>query len=121
MKLPEWLKYNKLYQANIPKNANSEDPQPQRELKEVTSIDDATLIGTKWLDGEHELHKVFLDIDVEHVYKESLTEGHAHLILNINLTRSELDILTSIFVKLGITGNGNYNQIIRDGQMFLRV
>ena len=126
--LPNWLTQNKFYATVIPTDKKSGDDFIETERRELTGVDDQSIVGTteerligsRWYSGNHEVHKVFLDIDVEHVYKASRTLGHGHLILNTNLTRKELETLTEIFVELGITGRGNLKQIQESEQLFLR-
>lgn len=129
--LPDFLSSNELYITSLlPTNrdadsdTNHNSPKLNRRIKtiyEPLKTGEEMLIGSRWMQGNHECHKVFLDIDVPHYYKPSRTEGHGHLMLNCNVATDELKVLTEILVKLGITGNGNYRQIIDDGQLFLRV
>lgn len=124
---PNWLSQNKFF-AITPTKHKSGDAEftvtdKRRELLEHDSKladGEEVVIGSRWFSGEHEVHKVFLDIDVEHVYKPSQTEDHGHLLLNVNLTRKELETLTEILVELGITGRGNLKQIQEAEQLFLR-
>lgn len=122
--LPKWLSENYLYNQkdiNIIKD-NSDDPHTyinEREL--VTKEEDANLISSKFSEHPHELHKIFLDIDVEHHYTSSRTPGHGHIMLNVNVTRSELMLLHEFLVALGISGRGNQHQVTAEGQNFLRI
>jgi hypothetical protein len=123
--LPEWLSKNEMYAATIPSNKHSEEESSPNHHRKVEWNDklepgEELLIGSRWSSSPHEVHKVFLDIDVEHVYKPSRTPGHGHLILNCNVTTKELEILAEILAQLGINGAGNYRQIINHGQLFLR-
>lgn len=122
--LPNWLSANKLYHAPSIDNINKgsdDDHKPNNDRKEVHDVSDANLIGSKCSDPPHELHKIFLDIDVEHHYQPSRTEGHGHLMLNVNVTKSELNLLNEFLVTLGITGRGNQQQVTKEGQNFLRI
>lgn len=122
--LPEWLENNSFYHdPSIDKRKDNSDEKHTvpADRKQVLDPENANLIGSQWSSHPHELHKIFLDIDVPHVYKSSRTPGHGHLILNINVTRSELVILNELFVALGITGKGNAQQVEKEGQNFLRI
>jgi hypothetical protein len=126
--LPNWLKDNEFFAAitNVAHKSNDEFantkrrkiPGPDSNVDFKTN--EEVLIGSRWYSGKHEVHKLMLDIDVDHVYKVSRTPGHGHLILNVNLTRKELETLTEIFAELGITGHGNLRQIQEAEQLFLR-
>lgn len=123
--LPNWLSANHLYYQptiNDIKALNSDEPhEPTTDRKQVDTESKANLIGSKFSEHPHELHKVFLDIDVEHHYQPSRTTGHGHLMLNVNVTRAELVLLNEFFVTLGITGRGNQQQVTTEGQNFLRI
>lgn len=122
--LPNWLSKNKLYHSPSldTKQGNSDDHHElNNDRKLVTDPKEANVISSQWSDGTHEMHKVFLDIDVDHVYQQSRTSGHGHLMLNVNVTPTELAIINQLFVQLGITGIGNHKQVVNEGQNFLRI
>lgn len=122
--LPDWLSQNELYIApDIDKrDGRSDNEHKQIEDRTLTKdISQANVIGSRFSPYPHELHKIFLDIDVPHHYQQSKTPGHGHLMLNVNVTRSELVLLHEFLVALGITGKGNQAQITDYEQNFLRI
>lgn len=106
--LPNWLRNNRLYNMGIlsDDSENRSGWRDAREEHQTWNHDDANLIGSQFVDGRHPLHKVFIDLDVEHYYVESGTSGHAHLYINVDLTPDELMELQQTLNKFGIVGPG---------------
>lgn len=62
-----------------------------------------------------------LDLDVEHWYSESSTEGHAHLVLARDLDVSALKEIVNVLVKHGILQEGIKKQLDDRGCLTLRM
>lgn len=123
MKLPKWLQRNNFYNFDRLSD-DSEDKEAWvdvRDLFQVETEEEANLIGSKFVSGRHELHKVFIDLDVEHYYVPSSTEGHGHLYINVDLTREELGTLMGTLCKFGIVGDGWRYQIQARGENTFRL
>lgn len=52
------------------------------------------------------VHAPVLDLDLEHVYYESTTPGHAALLLNVALTWEQYQKLLAVLEELGIIQHG---------------
>lgn len=81
---------------------------------------EANLI-TSCFQGEGiETHALLLDLDVEHVYVPSSTEGHGHLYVNVKLTRREWEAVMQALDNAGVIGNGFRQHSLQRGYASLR-
>lgn len=62
-----------------------------------------------------------LDLDIEHWYSESSTDGHAHLVLARDLDISDLKEIVNVLVKHGILQEGIKKQLDDRGCLTLRM
>lgn len=115
MKLPQWLKSNVFYRAKI--KTNSGDPWENNPCVAVHPHD-ANLVSSENGQGDHFL---MLDLDSEHWYHESSTEGHAHLVIRKYLELSELKEIVNVLVKYGILEEGVKRQLDERGCLTLRM
>jgi hypothetical protein len=113
MKLPNWLRNNFLfYKEELNDDSDRTDLWERRgDFQQVENVENANLIGSMFVDGRHQLHKVFLDLDVEHLYVPSTSPGHGHLYINVDVTQKELLDLVEHLARLGILGSGSLHQV----------
>lgn len=83
----------------------------------VDNIKNANAISSKTDSGTH---KVLLDLDVEHYYVPSSTEGHGHLYINVDLTTPQFNVLLFTLQYLGIIQKGFAFLSIKRGFAALR-
>src|SRR5881398_984978 len=69
----------------------------------VERMKDANALSSKTKSGHH---KVLLDLDVEHYYVPSSTEGHGHLYINVDLSTAQYNVLLFTLQHLGIIQKG---------------
>lgn len=123
---PKWLKNNFLYnKSQLTDDSESEESwQDLHESERVEDLDEANVISSKWYDsgnGRLVLHKLFLDLDVEHLYVPSSTPGHGHLYLNVDLNPDQLEGLMATLVRFGIVSKGSLRQVRSRGASTLRL
>jgi hypothetical protein len=122
MKLPYWLKGNKLFFIkNLQTDSNIQgEAEMQRDRTEVTALGDANIISSESKDfpGHHYL---FLDLDQDHVYLPSTTEGHGHLIVRTLLKYDEIGEIIRVLAKHGILQEGIEGRWVESGAMYLRL
>lgn len=58
-----------------------------------------------------------IDLDLDHVYVRSRTEGHGHLYLNKKISYDALHEILTVLVKHGIVGKGNLAQLEVSGHV----
>jgi len=111
---PKWLRNNILYNKKVFAE-DSDDPESWDEIEEVSrteNLEEATVVSSQWYAGSKiNLHKLFLDLDCEHVYVPSSTPAHGHLMINVDLTYDDLYDLVKMLVKLDILGPGSLAQL----------
>jgi hypothetical protein len=83
----------------------------------VESIKEANALSSKTKSGHH---KVLLDLDVEHYYVPSSTEGHGHLYINVDLSTAQYNVLLFTLQHLGIIQKGFALLSIKRGFAALR-
>ena len=64
---------------------------------------DANLISSQAHDGKHML---MLDLDQNHWYTESSTEGHGHLVIDTSLDPWQMKEIIEVLVKHGVLQQG---------------
>jgi hypothetical protein len=94
---------------------------PPREATLVTSVvdysnDPLSLKSTPL----PEVHAPVLDLDIEHIYYESSTPGHAALLLNVQLDWTEYVELLTVLNKCGIIQDGFFEASIQRGYSSVR-
>lgn len=62
-----------------------------------------------------------LDLDTQHWYSPSSTDGHAHLVINQHLEINELQEIVNVLVKYGILQKGIKRQLDERGCLSLRM
>ena len=123
---PKWLKHNFLYNTDISAD-DSEDPTSWTNLNEldrVENLDEANIVTSKWYEsrvGNVSMHKLFLDLDIEHLYVPSSTPGHGHLMINVDLDEKDLKELVALLVKLNVLSPGSLGQLVTRGANSLRL
>jgi hypothetical protein len=83
----------------------------------VERMKDANALSSKTKSGHH---KVLLDLDVEHYYVPSSTEGHGHLYINVDLSTAQYNVLLFTLQHLGIIQKGFAFLSIKRGFAALR-
>lgn len=79
---------------------------------------DANLISSE---NEHGYHHLMLDLDREHWYTESTSEGHGHLVIRTSLRIDQLQEIVDVLAKHGILENGIKRQADERGCLTLRM
>jgi hypothetical protein len=75
-------------------------------VEETEDADKANLITSRYKGEGIETHALLLDLDVEHIYVPSSTEGHGHLIVDAKLSRNEWEKVMRVLTDAGIIGPG---------------
>jgi hypothetical protein len=92
------------------------------EDEDLASPGDANLVSSiVYKDENVTIHTPLIDLDVEHFYVKSSTEGHAHLCINTQIDHEAYGELLRALHKCGIIGKGILLQYERDGQTNLRL
>jgi len=115
LKLPQWLKSGVFYRAKI--RSNSGEPW-QSEPCIPVHPHDANLFSSENSHGDHYL---MLDLDHEHWYHESSTQGHGHLVIRKSLELYQLKEIVNVLVKHGILQEGIKRQLDDRGCLTLRM
>lgn len=123
IELPEWLKRCRFYFMRFLSDDSStlSGWHDARDEHLVKATESANLIGSQFVEGRHPLHKLFIDLDVEHWYVPSSTEGHGHLYVNVDLTPEELQELMNTLAGYGIVGKGWAYQVQGRGENTFRL
>lgn len=116
LKLPAWLRTNVFYRAKL--ELDSTEPVKQQSDCIRVHPYDANLISSDKGNGKH---VVMLDLDVEHLYVESSTEGHGHLYITADLDYEDLVEILEPLVKHGIVQEGIYNTLLERKHLNLRL
>jgi hypothetical protein len=87
-----------------------EDRQPSDVEANVVSSD---IVGSK-------LHAPIIDLDFDHAYVPSTTPGHAHLYLNVPISRWRLFVLLWGLRVGGVIEKGNFWWSLRRGGTYVR-
>lgn len=67
------------------------------------------------------VHRPVLDIDINHVYVPSSTEGHGHLYLNLDVDHAKWEQLMTTLYECGIIQEGYYQASLNRGYSAVRV
>lgn len=81
---------------------------------------DANLVTSRYEGEGIETHALLLDLDVEHIYVPSSTEGHGHLYVNLKLTRTEWERVMRELAAVGVISAGYRHHSARRGYASLR-
>lgn len=68
-----------------------------------------------------DLHKPTIDLDIPHYYGESTTPGHAHLILDVELSWEDYEELLALLARLKIIEQGYLNAARFRHESWMRV
>ena len=123
--LPEWLRSNLLYRK--PLSQDSEGTEKFDRWTAVTEADRATpesanvISSVLYDDGDTKIHLPLIDLDIEHFYVGSSTEGHGHLYINKQLTHEQYGKLLYALREAELIGEGIIKQYERDGGTTLRI
>lgn len=112
--LPDWLKSNVFYRANLAQEYGSDSFN--RPLTEVHPLD-ANLISSQKANGKHVL---LLDLDQESFSIESTTAGHQHVYINADLSLEALKEIVDVLAKHGIVQAGIKKQLENSNCLTLR-
>lgn len=106
--LPSWMKFNRLGHVEFKKNVSSDSEGVEHgRLKPALTVNDINVVSSQVMHGERvEGHKPIIDLDIEHLYVKSSTEGHAHLVLNVTLSDDQYERLLTTLADCGIIGYG---------------
>lgn len=115
LKLAQWLQSSVFYRAKI--RRHSDEPWENTPCVPVHPYD-ANLISSETAHGSHYL---MLDLDHEHWYHESSTEGHGHLVIRHQLQIDELKEVVNVLVKHGLLQEGIKKQLDDRGCLTLRM
>lgn len=74
-----------------------------------------------YTDEDHTIHLPLIDLDVEHAYFTSSSEGHGHLYLNVQLNHEKYGKLLDVLYECGIIEKGIIEQYKRLGYTNLRL
>lgn len=113
--MPQWLRSNVFYRTKI--KTNSGEEWTNTPCVPVHPFD-ANVISSENQWGKQNL---FLDLDREHWYVESSTEGHGHLVINTNLEIHQIKEIIDVLVKYGIIQDGIKRQVDERGCLTLRL
>jgi hypothetical protein len=120
------LRSNRLYLKHL--STDSEGATTKQENwtspveQDSASPDNANIITSVVAEvGDTTYHNVLLDLDVEHHYVKSSTDGHGHLYINVVLETHEYREVLQVLKKYGILGEGTAAQLDRDGMTSLRL
>lgn len=107
--LPEWMRWNRLVHVNFRSNDYVET---KNEVTHAVTLDEINCVTSEVImDGKVVGHYPIIDLDVPHFYTPSSTEGHGHLVLNVQLSEKEYKKLLDVLVECGIVQQG-----VMDGQ-----
>lgn len=90
------------------------------EERVIARATDANLITSRYEGEGIETHALLLDLDVEHIYVPSSTEGHGHLYVNLKLSRGEWERVMRELALVGVIGAGYREHSLRRGYASLR-
>lgn len=82
--------------------------------------DDANLVTSRYKGEGIETHALLIDLDIEHVYVPSSTEGHGHLYVKTTMGRGQWQSLMAALCKAGVISDGYYSASINRGFSSLR-
>lgn len=82
-----------------------------------THMGDANLVSSITGDGRH---LPIIDLDFEHVYLDSTSPGHAHLFINVPMSRWKWLVLMTALRYTGVIELGFYVWSLRRGGNFVR-
>jgi hypothetical protein len=117
--------YGRLFRSGKPYELMSDssdyNEQLGKQVGEWTTVanEDAVLV-TSALHESCTLHAPVIDLDIEHVYYETSTDGHAALLLNVPLTPTQHDQLLDVLLDCGIIGKGFREASRRRGYASMR-
>lgn len=85
---------------------------------EVFDLDEADVSGSLLEDGKH---LTILDLDFDHTYVQSTAEGHAHLYLNVPISKFRWFVLMCALRYARVVEQGFFMWSLRRGQNFARL
>lgn len=101
---------------------------PQQIIMDHVQLHEATGVSSK-INGytssdedfyRADMHKPVLDLDCPHFYCESTTDGHAHLIIDVDVSWKDYIDLLTLLVKCRILEPGYVNVALARGESWMR-
>lgn len=118
-KLPKWLHSSVFYRARLGvDSAEYKKGMHKNNPMTVCHPFDANLVSSERADGKHNL---MLDLDVQHEYIKSSTDGHAHLVINVPIEQKDMVELLEKLQTLGIIQKGFLDSTVDRGFSSLRL
>lgn len=115
-----WLKWLGLRRGELQTDSD-QIPELYVDALEEAPLDQANLVVSRYAGGGIETHALLLDLDVEHEYWPSSTEGHGHLLVNLKLTRQEWQRVMQVLRDVGVISPGYHDHSQRRGFASLRL
>lgn len=113
--LPYWLQVRQFFRSEM--SGDSKNIEEDIRQSVACHPEDANLISSDNSSGRHIL---ILDLDQEHYYTKSTTEGHGHLYINAELSYDDLKEIIEVLAKHKIVQLGIENGLLRRKRLQFR-
>ena len=115
LRLPQWLQSSVFYRSKLKRHSGEKwESNPC----EAVHPYDANLISSE---NAHGTHYLMLDLDHDHWYHESSTQGHGHLVIRKELELYQLIEIVNVLVRHGVLQEGIKMQLDDRGCLTLRM